>query len=282
MADITFYAKDIRQKLRSAGIDSYGLDTDLLIAAAVAKAREFVICHTEYMLSDVEEAQLLSFVARRVAREPISQILGYKEFWGRDFTVSCHTLTPRPDSETLIDTVLRYYPDTTKPLKILDLGTGTGCLIITLLCEYPQAIGEAVEACARASEIACTNAENLGVSKRLSIHKCRWEEVVFSQKFDIIISNPPYIPIGDKEDLAKDVAEFEPDEALFAGQDGLNCYRALLPLIPSWLDETGIVVMEHGIDQEEAIAKIAVDCVFDVVEHAKDLAGIHRCIVLKK
>lgn len=280
MAKLEGFLRTAKQRLKEAGIPSYALDADLLLSKALNQSREFVIGHPEHILSTIEELAFSRLLERRLQREPMAHILGKREFWGNDFIVTSETLAPRPDSETLIETALKHFPDKNQSLKILDLGTGTGCLIITLLLEYKNAIGVAIEAGQETIKIAKKNADILEVADRLTFQNCRWEEAKLNNRFDLIISNPPYVPTVDIPTLEPEVYHYEPHQALFAGEDGLDCYRSLIPLLPVILEKKGKVILEHGIGQEGAISSIAEQHGLHTIEYCKDLAGINRCILL--
>lgn len=281
MGDIAFHLFEAKSQLKEIGIESYGIDADLLLAKSIGKAREFVIGHPEYVLSVAEENLFLQLLERRLNREPMAHILGKREFWSRDFIVTKDTLDPRPDSETLIEAALSYFPDKDKSIRVLDLGTGTGCLLLTLLAEYPNSIGVGVDISDKAIAIAQENAKNLDLDSRVEWHYSPWEDLTENiGKFDLIITNPPYVPTDDIPSLEPEVYQYEPHTALFAGKDGMDCYNELIPLLPKWMNKDCIVIIEHGINQEQDIAEIITANSLKIKEYCKDLSGISRCLVV--
>lgn len=194
------------------------------------------------------------FVFRRAAGEPIAYITGEKEFWGMPFRVTRDVLIPRGDSECLVETVLEH-TDKSAPMRVLDLGTGSGCLLCALLNELPMATGVGVDVSARAVEIARENAKALGLSGRAEVILSDWFSNI-SGEFDIIIANAPYIPDGDRPDLRVDVSDYEPSLALFAGDDGLDPYRHILDEIGDYLAENGLFVVEYGSPDQGAQLRV--------------------------
>lgn len=270
-----------KMRLRDAGIPSYSLDAELLLAEVLDVAREQVVFYPERQLSESEIAAFHAYMKRREAREPMAHILGKREFFGRIFRVTKDTLDPRPDSETLIEAVLEVYKDRIIPLKILDLGTGTGCLLLTLLAEFPASSGVGVDLSPAALEVAKYNAKELGLEKHAGFQVKYWAEGILD-KFDIIITNPPYIKAGDLAHLEPEVASYEPYTALVGGDDGLVCYRQLIPDIARLLTEGGLAVLEIGEGQEEEIAALLQKNQLNVAKYCKDLSGIIRCITAGK
>lgn len=225
-----------------------------------------------------DEAVYLDDVYRRLLKdEPITKILGQTEFYGNSFFVTHDVLDPRPDTECLIDTVTTYI----KPKRILDLGTGSGCILITLLKLFPSAIGEGVDLSASALQVAKENAQFHKVSDRCNFKIGSWFEPIEQQKFDCIVSNPPYI----KNDypLSPRVLNYDPHLALFGGVDGLDAYREIFKLLPQYLSDDGYFFAEIGFDQGEGIYKLIQEFqVLQFVACVKDLQKNDRVIVLKK
>ena len=192
-------------------------------------------------------------------------------------------LDPRPDSETLIEEILKRKTDKTAALKILDLGTGSGCLALSLLSEYLNASALGADSSEKALQIARENAESNGLAARFKTVQADWNKSGWSDTFgtfDIVISNPPYI--GDREPLSPEVALFDPKQALFAGADGLDAYRALFPVLGGLLAENGLAVFEFGKGQHEAVKALAEQNGLAFDGFGTDLGGIVRCIALKK
>ena len=220
--------------------------------------------------------------ARRVRREPMAYILGEREFWGLPFKVSPAVLVPRPDSETLIEAALALMPVRTEPWRILDLGVGSGCLLLTLLREFPNARGVGVDASADALEVAQANADALGVGPRTTLVGGDWRRPAWAEQlggpFDLVISNPPYIEAAAIEGLMPDVARFEPRLALDGGPDGLVAYRAIAAAAAGLVVPGGRVLVEAGDGQAAEISTFIRSAGFAVEAPWKDLGGIDRVV----
>lgn len=228
--------------------------------------------------SSAEELAL--FIQRRQNHEPVSKIIGRRGFWKSDFITTLDVLDPRPDSETMIETVLHTCSDTVQPYRILDIGTGSGCLLFSLLDEYPQAFGIGVDISEKALAVAKMNLGHRRAElKKMDLMHPFPNDIGL---FDIIISNPPYIPTSDIEDLSPDVRLYDPMLALDGGPDGLNAYRALAKHIPEVLKPTGFVFLEVGIHQAESVVDLFKLAGFSHVSTQPDLGGIPRIIVFKK
>ena len=253
-------------RLAEAGIESPGREARLLLA------------HARALSSDAAAYDAL--LARRAAREPLALILGHREFWSLDFAVSPATLIPRPDSETLIEAALAARPARASVARILDLGTGTGCLLLAALSEFPAAFGLGVDCVPAAAALAAANAAALGLAGRAAFLCGRWGAAL-AGRFDLILCNPPYIPSLEIEGLMPEVARFEPISALDGGTDGLAAYRVLIPALPALLADSGLAVLELGAGQDQAVAALARDAGFAPTLRA-DLAGIPRALVLDR
>lgn len=268
-----------KQALKDAGIETPFLDAELLLAYVLQKNREFVIGRPEYELSTKEVADFEWFIKRRANFEPVAKIIGIKEFWGREFIVSGATLDPRPDSEALIEKVFEILPNKEVEFKVLDLGTGSGCLLLTILAEYPNSLGVGVDIASDTLHVARSNAEKLGLAKRSDFILNDWLEGM-DGKFDLIISNPPYIKNSDIEKLAPEVSVHEPRLALLGGDDGLDCYRQIASQIKNLLNEKAYIVFEFGKGQEEDVRKILEREGMKFISFKNDLTGTPRCIVV--
>jgi len=227
---------------------------------------------------------LRALAARRVRREPMAYLLGEREFWGLPFKVSPAVLVPRPDSETLIEAALVLMPDRQRPRRILDLGLGSGCLLLTLLREYPASRGAGLELSAEALAVARANAEALGVAGRADLVLGDWRQPRWQDRldgpFDLIVSNPPYIEAGAIEQLMPEVARFEPQLALDGGPDGLAAYRAIATVAAELLASEGFLLVEIGEGQAPDISRIFASAGLKARAPWKDLAGIDRVICL--
>ncbi len=226
----------------------------------------------------MEIAEFEPLVARRAAREPLALILGRREFWSLDLAVSRATLIPRSDSETLIEAALDAFADRAPPQRILDLGTGTGCLLLAALTEFPAAFGVGVDRSADAVALAARNAAALGLSHRAAFVCGDWAQAL-AAPFDLVLCNPPYIPTSELKGLMPEVAGYEPSSALDGGQDGCSAYRDLLPDLPRLLNPDGVAVLELGVGQAETVADLAQEA---GLAHGlrSDLSGITRALVL--
>ena len=274
---------DLTAAFEEAGIDDARADARLLVAFALNKPPVFVRMHSDSEIEDDAAEKIEAFKRRRLNREPVSKIIGTRGFWRLDFKVTQDVLDPRPDSETLIEEILKRKTDKTAALKILDLGTGSGCLALSLLSEYLNASAIGADSSEKALQIARENAESNGLAARFKTVQADWNKSGWSDTFgtfDIVISNPPYI--GDSEPLAPEVALFDPKQALFAGADGLDAYRALFPVLDGLLAENGLAVFEFGKGQHHAVKALAEHNGLAFDGFGTDLGGIVRCIALKK
>jgi release factor glutamine methyltransferase len=255
------------------------LDARVLAKYALGIDDAGLILACDRHLTAEEEAAIEALIERRARGEPVAQIVGEKEFFGLTFKTAPGVLTPRPDSETLIAAALRRR-ESAAALRILDLGTGTGCLLCALLSHYPKATGTGVDISDRAVEIARRNADRLGMGERAVFIEGEWEAAP-PGGFDIIVSNPPYIPETDKVGLARDVKDFEDPRALFAGPDGLDGYRAVLAAAAARLSPAGLIILELGAGQNEAVRGLARAVFPDAgIETDADLAGRPRAFVI--
>jgi release factor glutamine methyltransferase len=269
-------------RLRAAGAESPPLDARLLIAAALDLPSDTLRFAAERALTAAEAARAEALLARRIAREPVSRILGRREFWSLEFRVTPGVLDPRPDSESLIEAALALFPNRAAPLRVLDLGTGSGCLLLAALYEYPNAAGLGVDASEAALEAARGNAVRLGLAGRARFTAGDWaREIGAAERFDLVLCNPPYIANGERAALAPEVARHDPPAALFAGPDGLDAYRAILPDLARLLAPQGRALFEIGAGQGAAVTEIARGAGLDVGGIRRDLAGHERCAILK-
>jgi release factor glutamine methyltransferase len=217
-------------------------------------------------------------LTRRIGHEPLALIVGRREFWSLDFQVSPATLIPRPDSETLIEAAVSAFAGRPAPSRILDLGTGTGCLLMALLTEFPSAFGIGVDVAPAAAALAKANATRLGLADRSAFAVADWTNPL-TGRFDLIVSNPPYIPGPDIPSLMPEVARYEPDSALDGGFDGYDAYRAIVPRLQHYLAPDGAAVLELGQGQATYVAGRAREAGL-TASLRLDLAAIPRAIVL--
>lgn len=267
-------------ELRRAGIETHRMEARLLLAHALGVEPLAVVARPERRLSAAEAERIARMAERRARREPMAHITGRREFWGLSFRVTPDTLDPRPDTETVVEAVLAELADRQQPLRVLDLGTGTGCLLLALLSELPNATGLGLDASEGACAVARGNADALGLSRRAEVRLGDWGRGL-DGLFDVIVSNPPYIPTDTVATLAPEVARHEPRLALDGGGDGLAAYRALAPDIARLLAPGGVAALEIGIGQAPAVGDIMQSRGLVVHAVRRDLAGTERCVVLR-
>ncbi len=269
-------------RLAAAGIENPRLEARLLWEAA-----EGASGHARGSEAPGLEAAFQMLLQRRCKREPLSQIVGKRAFWSLDFYVNIHTLTPRPDSETVVEAALAHLPkhlpekqptEPQHPLRLLDLGTGTGCLLLSLLHELPHATGLGIDRSPEALAVAKRNAETLALAAKAEFRIGNWAEGII-ERFDMVVSNPPYIPEGDISALMPEVREWEPHLALSGGFDGLDAYRHLTAALPCLLKPKAHAVFEIGIGQAADVVSLGEKAGLTHVETRKDLSGIERAIV---
>ncbi|WP_193172543.1 peptide chain release factor N(5)-glutamine methyltransferase [Nisaea nitritireducens] len=268
------------QRLAAEGNDNPRLDARLLLAHTLGVEGR-LHGRDDDPVSAEQRTRYAAFLARRIDGEPVSRILGSREFWSLEFDLSPATLDPRPDSETLIDALLELHPERDHAYRILDLGTGTGCLLLAALSEFPNAEGLGVDIDADCIAIARQNAEKLCLSRRARMIRSRWADNV-NGPFDIVLSNPPYIPTSDIADLQPEVKVHDPMQALDGGPDGLDAYRNIAECLPSLLGEDSVAVLEFGEGQGPDISRIVEASGLIVDGFRSDLAGIERCILIRR
>jgi release factor glutamine methyltransferase len=262
-------------RLAATGIAEPRREARLLLALALGVDPAVILGYPERALAAGARRRLEDFVVRRSAGEPVSRLRGNREFWSLDFALSAETLDPRPDSETLIGAALEFLPDRAAPLRLLDLGTGTGCLLLALLSELPQAFGVGIDLAPGAVLTARRNAAALGLGERARFVAANWGEAI-SAGVDVILTNPPYIP---SDSIAGLDLAYEPRAALDGGSDGLGAYRLLAPTVKRLLTPTGLALFEVGAGQAGAVARLLEKAGLVVCAIRRDLAGIERCLV---
>ena len=266
---------DTALKLSHSGIESAARDARILTAHAL----EVPISDLSLKINDKVSAEMIfeleKLMLRRINREPISKILGRRDFWGRTFSINKNVLDPRGDTETLIDYVIE------KPVRsVLELGTGSGVIAVTLACEWREVNVTATDISEDALVLAEINAAKFNVENKIQFVKSDWFNNVEGM-YDLIISNPPYIGLIEQDKISTEVAKYDPKIALFAGYDGFDAYESIIPKLTKFLNPDGFVVLEIGASQSKQVKNILNSSGFLDVEVVKDLSGKDRAIVAK-
>lgn len=259
-------------------VETAMLDAEILLRHVMGWSREALLRAPEAELDASQQQQLAELGERRCRGIPVARLVGRKEFWSLEFLLSDETLVPRPESETLVEAVLKSF-DKNDSLRFLDLGTGCGCLLLSLLKEYPRSIGVGIDISAGAIETAQRNAERLGLDDRARFQKANWNKYASggaSEHFDILVSNPPYVRSGDINGLQKEVCEHDPRAALDGGSDGMDSLRIIIAIAPKLLHPQGRLLLEVGAGQSGEIAALMKNQAFRDVQQHKDLAGMNR------
>ena len=264
------------RRLAAAGIESPRLDARLLLAHAMNLASDELLSSRD--ASPEELAQYAELLERRAAREPAAYIVGEREFWSLPFAVGPGVLVPRPETETLVEEALGAFPDRERPFEVLDLGTGSGCLLISFLVHRPAARGTGVDLSPDALVWARRNAVTLGVSARTRWHQGGWA-AAGQQRFDVVFANPPYLAEPEGASLAPEIRLHEPPLALFGGTDGLEAYHALAPVLAASLSPGGQAFVELGSGQAPAVSEIFGRAGLEILRTVADLSGVLRCMV---
>ncbi len=278
---ISVLLRQAAARLAEAGIDGAPREVRLLLQAAAGLPIATQVAFPEREIEAAALGRFQELVERRCRREPIAHILGRREFWSLSFKVTADTLDPRPDSETLVQVVLHRIADRSQPLRLVDFGTGTGCLLLALLHELPHATGLGIDASPAALAVAEDNTKALGLAGRALFRPGNWDQGV-DPSFDVLISNPPYIPTGDIATLQPEVASYEPRLALDGGPDGLAAYRRLAPAAARLLTPDGFAAFEIGLGQSESVIAIGRAAGLRHIATALDLGAVQRCVLFGK
>jgi release factor glutamine methyltransferase len=254
------------------------IDARLLVEAAAGATRTDIIGAPHRVLTPEQEATLEHYLRRRERREPVSHILGRKGFWKIMLSVSGHVLTPRPDTETVVERALAWFPEG-RAFNLLDLGVGSGAILLAILAERPAAKGLGVDVSEEALAVARENAANLGLASRAVLLRGDWTRGLGDAGFDLVVSNPPYIRGGEIDGLEPEVSRHEPRLALDGGADGLDAYRILAPEILRVLKPGGRFIVEIGHDQSEAVEALFKNAGAAEIATAKDLATRDRVVL---
>lgn len=266
---------DLAKRLASHGVAEAGLEARLLLGAALGLSQEEIICGIP-PLTPAVRATLEALLVRRCRREPLAYILGRREFWGLPLRVGPGVLIPRPETETLIEHALSLFR-IRRPRRILDLGTGSGALLLAALAVFPESRGVGVDRSPAALRIAALNAEALGFGERASFIEGGWEAQA-GGGFDLVLCNPPYVRRAEIATLAPEIHRFEPREALDGGEDGLEAYHALLPALRFHLARDGVALLEVGQGQAAEVISLAEAEGFVLRGVRVDLGGVVRSV----
>ena len=267
-----------KSRLEAAHIAGPVIDARLLVEAAADATRADIVTDPHRALTPEQEARLADYVSRRERREPVSHILGRKGFWKVMLAVNADVLTPRPETEVIVDYVLKQFPEQ-MPFTILDLGVGSGAIILSILAERPAAKGLATDISDEALAVARENAANLGLASRIAFARGDWTAGLADESFDVVVSNPPYISSEVIETLEPEVKQYDPRLALDGGADGLDAYRTLAPEIMRVLKPGGAFAVEIGYDQKDAVEALFNAAGAGDVWTIKDLSIHDRVVV---
>jgi len=270
--------------LRKAGVPEARREAGSLLAHIIGRDRTFIISHADDPIGEEQLEKFRTALQWRAGGKPLQYITGHQEFFGLDFEVTSDVLIPRPETELLVETALKLVPNREAAPLICDVGTGSGCVAVTLLHELPHARGMAIDISPAAIEVAKRNARSHGVDERLEfvVSDCFAEVDSRSPVFDLVVSNPPYVATRELEGLQREVHDYEPHLALEAGADGLSIIRRLLVDAGAYLKTGGHFIFEIGFDQHEAVEQLIVQRVWKLLNIHRDLQGIPRTVALEK
>ncbi|MCY1665824.1 peptide chain release factor N(5)-glutamine methyltransferase [Rhizobium sp. SL86] len=274
---------ETRKRFADAGLPDAATDARVLVAGLLDLSSTDMVLNGERVLSVREIERIDGAAERRIAREPVHRIVGFREFYGLRFMLSPETLEPRPDTEVLVDAVLQHARQLfgSRPGRILDLGTGTGAILLALLSELPGFSGVAADISAGALETARLNAQINHISERFSAVQTDWFAKI-EGRFDIIVSNPPYIKTDIIAELEPDVRIFDPDLALDGGTDGLDAYRAIANGAAAFLSDDGVIGLEIGYDQKQAVTDLFLTQGYTLIESVTDYGGNDRALIFAR
>ena len=266
-----------KDRLKDAGIDQPSIDARLMLEVAADVTRTEIVTDPYRELTAEQEATLEDYLTRRARREPVSHIIGRKGFWKILLQVNKNVLTPRPETEVIVDEVLKAFPEQ-MPFSMLDLGVGSGTILLAVLAERPAAKGLGVDASAEALAVARDNAASLDLNNRAALMHGDWTAGLGDGGFDVVVSNPPYIPTAVIDTLEPEVRDHEPRLALDGGDDGLDAYRLLAPEILRVLKPGGMFAVEIGHDQSKAVEALFKTAGAQQVKTIKDLSTHDRVV----
>lgn len=267
--------------LARKGIETARLDAEVLLGHVLGKDRVYLYVHFDQPLEPAEIDAYRTLIVRRGRREPVAYIVGSKEFFSRPFTVDSSVLIPRPETELLVETVVEWAKER-GPLQIADIGTGSGAIAISLATALEHSTIWAVDVSREALRVASANAEQLGVSDRIQFLHGTWLAPLEGKVLDAVVSNPPYIPSADIDQLQPEVRAYEPRLALDGGEDGLNAYRALIPQAATMVRGGGLLAVEVGYGQAQSVAALGRASGWHLERIIPDHAGIDRVVCLRR
>ena len=271
--------KKASQILKNHNIQSHELDAQIILSDIMKIKREYLIANNEIIISEKIMEKYDIAIERRIKKEPVAYITGKKEFWSKDFIVNYTTLIPRPETELLIYKVINFFKN--KKINILDIGTGSGCILLSILKELNSSSGTGIDISAKAIQMAKINSINLNL-----IHRTKFKVFDLSKfnigKYDLIVSNPPYIPSKDIKNLSKDIVNFEPRVALDGGLDGVDLIKKVIYKSNNLLKKNGLLALEIGFNQYQKVSSILRSCRFREITKEYDYNRNVRCIISTK
>ena len=265
-------------RLKSKNIFTHKLDSELLLSEVLKKTREEILINLNAKMSQIDILKFKNLINRRAKKEPIAYILKYKEFWSKKFQIDRSTLIPRPETELMIEYLINVFKR--KKINILDIGTGSGCILISLLAELINSKGIGVDISEKALIIANKNVLNHKLSNKVKLLNRSFEKI-YDKKFDLIVSNPPYIKTSDIKNLAEDVRNFEPKIALDGGNDGLDLIKKVIYKSTYILKLDGLLALEIGNNQYKKVSNLLIRNKFKIVKKVKDYRDNIRCLISK-
>jgi len=276
VSDLVSLWTNVRRRLEAAGIDTPVIDARLLVEAGAGVSRLDIITDPRRAITQEQVEAVDALTKRREAREPVAYIVGHKHFWTLELAVTPGVLIPRPETELLVETALKEIP-AEAPARVLDLGVGSGAILLSVLADRPNATGVGVDISDYALAVARANTAALGFNDRTEFYHGGWDAPLTGE-FDVVLSNPPYIPSNDIAGLAPEVAQHEPRLALDGGVDGLDAYRAIIVRLPQLLKPGGLFALEVGQGQAEDVQALARAAGLSTQDPLMDLAGIPRVV----
>jgi release factor glutamine methyltransferase len=277
MSRVDVLIKEAAAVLKAAGVEEWAREAVNLAMLATGRDRAFLYAHPEYQLSQEELSQFSDSLRRRAGREPLQYIAGRAEFFGREFKAARGVLIPRPETELLVEEAIAFLAARRRS-RFYEVGPGTGCISVSILCEVPSATGVAADISPAAVECTMENAKRHGVAERLMVSVGSLFDGAGDERFDLVVSNPPYIAVGEMQSLQAEVRDFEPREALTDEGDGLGVIRAIIEQAPHYLTDGGALMMEIGAGQAESVARLLAEDGWKAIRFTKDLRGIDRVV----